>query len=179
MNAALAAAASSLYYFDMTQTSGAALVGMQAPDFKLQDQNEEWVSLSEAVRSKPLVVAFYPDDFSPVCTKQLCGYQEAYDRFVEYGLDIVGISPNPPEEHQKFKSQYRFAFNLLSDPDKSVFKRYGVTSLFMLGGTSRAVFVVGKGGKILYRYVEPTTLSHRKPGELLAILDGLRKKSLI
>jgi len=149
-------------------------VGDLAPNFRLQDQDENWVTLEELTDRGAVMIAFYPGDFTPVCTQQLCGYQEAYDRFVRYGLQIVGISANGPEEHQRFKSRYRFAFPLLSDPGKKVTKAWGVTSFLMLGGISRAVFIVAKGGKLLYRHVEATSLTHRKADELLEILDRLK-----
>jgi len=145
-----------------------------APGFKLMDQDENWVALSDLIARGPTMIAFYPGDFTPVCTKQLCGYQEAYDRFVAYGVQVVGISTNDPESHQKFKSQFRFTFPLLSDPDRKVAKAYNVNTLFLLGGLGRAVFVVDKGGKIVYRYVEPTPLTHRNADEVLKILDGLK-----
>jgi peroxiredoxin Q/BCP len=151
-----------------------AFPGDQAPDFKLQNENEEWVTLGELVKDAPVMLAFYPGDFTPVCTRQLCGYQNAYDRFVSYGIRVVGISANTPEEHQKFRNAYRFGFNLLSDPGHGVAKAYGITSLFMLGGLSRAVFILGKGGKILYRHVEATSLTHRKADEIIEVLDGLK-----
>jgi peroxiredoxin Q/BCP len=153
--------------------------GDTAPDFTLKSEKEEPVALKALVELGPVMIAFYPRDFSPVCTKQLCGYQEALDRFVKYGVNIVAISPNDPEKHAEFKRAYGFAFPLLSDPDKSVFKSYGVTSLFMLGGASRAVFVIARGGKVVYRYVEPTVLTHRKPDELLLALDELKRAGQI
>lgn len=151
-------------------------IGQSAPDFKLQDQNETWVTLDDYLKHSPLLIVFYPGDFTPVCTKQLCAYQDALNEFVKLGLMIVGISKNSPDEHQEFKKRYGFSFPLLSDPDRTITKAYGVTSLFLLGGTSRAVFVVGQDKKIKYRYVEPTTLTHRKPGELLQILGNLRSE---
>jgi thioredoxin-dependent peroxiredoxin len=152
-----------------------AAIGDLAPDFKLQDQDETWVTLSQRTARGPVMVVFYPGDFTPVCTKQLCAYQEMYDQFVKHGLQVLGISHNPPEEHQKFRQRYHFTFPLLTDPGRAVFKQWGVTSLFMFGGTSRAVFIVGRDGRILYRYVEPTPLSYRKPGELAGAIEKLHK----
>lgn len=155
------------------------LVGTQAPAFRLLNEKSEWVNSQTYIDAGPTMLVFYPGDFTPVCTKQLCSYRDAYERFNSYGIKIIGISSNPPESHQKFIEKYQFGFPLLSDPDKSIFKSYGVTSLFMFGGTSRAVFILGKGGMVLYRHVEATPLTHRKPGELLEIVDGLKAKKLI
>jgi thioredoxin-dependent peroxiredoxin len=163
----------------MSSRAAAAPVGDPAPDFKLQDQDENWVTLSGLTARGPVMIAFYPGDFTPVCTRQLCAYQEMYDQFVKYGISVVGISHNTPEEHQKFRARYHFAFPLLSDPGKATFKQWGVTSLFMFGGASRAVFVVGRNGKVAYRYVEPTSLSYRKPGELIGAIEQLKAKGVL
>ena len=155
------------------------MVGHVAPDFKLLNQENKWVQLSEVNQTSMVMLAFYPRDFSPVCTRQLCNYQEAYDRFLQYGMSIYGVSPNAPEKHFSFKNKYQFAFDLLTDPKHETAKLYGLTSLFLLGGVSRAVLILGKGRRVLYRYVEPTTLTHRKPEELLNALDELKKKGAI
>lgn len=155
------------------------MVGNVAPDFKLQNEQGNWVQIDEVCQKAPAMLAFYPKDFGTICTKQLCNYQEAYDRFLQYKLSIFGISPNPPEKHLLFKNKYQFAFDLLSDPRHETAKLYGLTSLFMLGGVSRAVLVLGKGRQVLYRYVEPTTLTHRKPDELLKSLDEMKKRGIL
>ena len=123
------------------------------------------------------MLVFYPGDFTMVCTKQLCAYQDSMSQFEKYGIKIVGISRNPPKEHLKFKAKFQFSFSLLSDPNREITKTYGVVSLIMLGGTSRAVFIVSKQGTILYRYIEPTTLTHRKPQELVDALTVLKESN--
>jgi peroxiredoxin Q/BCP len=159
--------------------SSSALVGNPAPAFALDDDQGKSILLGEILQRGPVLLTFYPGDFTPVCTKQLCSYQDSIQKFSQYGVQVVGISKNSPKEHQDFRKAYGFTFPLLSDPDKTVMKAYGVTSLIMLGGTSRAVYVLAKNGTVLYRYVEPTTLTHRKPGELLKVLEFLREKKLI
>ncbi len=157
------------------------LPGNPAPDFRLQDQEGNWVALSELTAKNALILVFYPGDFSMVCTKQLCAYQDKYEEFKNFGFQIAGISPNDIKSHQDFRNKYQFAFPLLSDPKKTIFKAFGVVSLFMLGGTSRAVFILSAQGprktqnQILYRYIEPTTLTHRRPDELLYIIQNLKK----
>ena len=154
-------------------------VGRLAPDFKLQNQDGIWITLDDLLQPGPLMLAFYPGDFTPVCTRQLCSYQEAFEQFVKYGIQVVGISPNAPESHIEFIEKYHFTFPLLSDPGKETIRLYGVTSLFMLGGMSRAVFILGKDKKVRYRYVEPTPLTRRKPDELLRILDDLHRRGKV
>ncbi len=154
-------------------------IGTRAPAFRLQTDEGQWVELAELLAAGPILLAFYPKDFGLVCTKQLCAYQEAIGEFTRLGCRVVGISKNDPESLRKFKAEYRFDFPLLSDPQHVVAKLYNVTSLMMMGGTSRAVVLVGKGGIILYRYVEPTVVTHRKPGQLLKVIEELRERGIL
>lgn len=156
-----------------------AVVGKRAMDFILDDHEGNEVSLREACKVAPVMLVFYPGDFTPVCTKQLCNYRDNMSQFAEMGIQIFGISGNGPEEHKKFASEYNFPFLLLSDPGKSVAKKFGCTSLLMFGGVSRAVFIINTDMLILYRYVEPTSLSRRSADELLGILRDLRSHKLI
>lgn len=154
----------------------AKLKGKPAPDFRLQDQEGNWVTLSEACKDSALMLVFYPGDFTPVCTKQLCSYQDSYLRFKKYGVNIYGISPDSGEKHKKFIAEYGFEFPLLSDPDKKTFKEYGVISRLLLGIRSRAVFIVRKGGEVIYEKVETTSLTHRDSEELLQALESLKDR---
>lgn len=154
-------------------------IGKRAPDFSLHDQNDQPVTASVLWGHGPLLLVFYPGDFSPVCTKQLCAYNDQFEEFTRLGLQVVGVSDNSVSSHKKFAETYRFSFPLLSDPNKRVAKLFDTTSLMMFGAVSRAVFVVSRGGVILYRYVEPTILTHRKPAELLAIVKDLAEANLL
>ena len=156
-----------------------ALVGTKAPDFTLVDQQGNPWSLSARTKTNPVLLVFYPGDFTPVCTKQLCNYRDNFEAFKKYGVQIVGISKNTPEEHQEFAKKYDFQFPLVSDPENKVAKLFGCTSLMMFGGISRAVFVVDTKGYVAYRYIEPTSLTRRKADELTKILQDLRAKSQI
>jgi peroxiredoxin Q/BCP len=149
-------------------------IGNIAPDFRLEDENGKWVTLGSLLNDGAVVLVFYPGDFTPVCTKQLCSYRDVYGQFLSLGIRMVGISHNPPSEHQAFKQRYKFEFPLLSDTDRKITRKYEVTSLLMFGGTSRAVFIISRDMKVLYRHVEPTTLSHRRPDELLEAIQMLR-----
>ncbi len=154
-------------------------IGSKAPAFRLQNDFGGWTELSELTAAGPVLLVFYPKDFGIVCTKQLCAYQEALENFASYGIKLVGISKNPPDQLRTFRDEYKFQFPLLSDPGHAVAKLYSVTSLVMMGGTSRAVVVVGKSGVVVYRYVEATTITHRKANELLKILEQLKSKGAI
>ena len=150
-----------------------------APDFTLENQRHEAVRFSDILKNGPVLLVFYPGDFTPVCTSQLCNYRDSLESFQRFGVQLVGVSFNTPLQHKAFAEKYGFDFPLLSDPKKETAKLYGCTSLLMLGNVSRAVFIVSADGRILYRYVEPTSLTRRKADELLTILVGLKQSGAI
>ena len=154
-------------------------VGAPAPEFLLPDQSGSFHTLDHLTENGALLLVFYPGDFRMVCTKQLCAYQNYKSQFDQLGVQIVGISANVPKEHLSFAQEFEFSFPLLSDLNRAAAKAYGVISLLLLGGTGRAVFLISKSGKVLYRYVEPTILSYRKPNELLTIAQQFKKAGLI
>jgi thioredoxin-dependent peroxiredoxin len=155
------------------------VIGKKAPEFELLDHEGHKTVLSETLQKSPVLLAFYPGDFTPVCTKQLCNYKDSIREFQEFGLEILGISSNTIERHKEFEAKYEFPFKLLSDPNGKIAKAYGCTSRLMFGNLSRAVFIINKMGIILYRYVEPTILTRRKAEELIGILQDLRTNGIL
>ena len=156
-----------------------AIVGQRAPDFVLPNHRGESISLSEFIKAGPVLLAFYPVDFGMVCTRQMCNYRDSFDSFKDLGVRILGISSNPAFDHTRFAKKYEFPFDLLSDYDGRVARLFGCTSMLMLGGLSRAVFIVNQKMITLYRYVEPTILTKRSANELLGILGDLRGNGLL
>lgn len=152
---------------------GKLKVGDLAPDFTLPNQDGKSVTLSEVLKKNAAMLVFYPKDDSPVCTTQLCSYQDSYDRFLKFGITILGISGDSTESHKGFSS---FSFDLLSDSGKKVAKQYGAGGA-IFGG--RGNFIVGKDGKILYEHVETVAITHRKPAELLKVLEDLKQNRKI
>ena len=150
------------------------LVGDKAPDFTLESDHGEKVTLSQLCKSSPVLLVFYPWDFTPVCTTQLCDYRDSLDRFSAFGLRVVGVSSNSTDSHRKFVKRYEFPFILLSDPGRRVAKRFGCSSKMMLGMVSRAVFIIGKDMNMLYRHVESTIVSRRTAEELISVLNDLK-----
>jgi peroxiredoxin Q/BCP len=120
------------------------------------------------------LLVFYPGDFTPVCTKQLCEYRDHFDHFIKLGIQIIGISKNTPEEHAAFKKQYGFQFPLLSDPENVVAKEYKCGSKWMFGAVSRANVIVDQNQNIVYRYVEKLPITRRKADEMQEILLSLQ-----
>src|SRR5579871_5484678 len=101
-------------------------IGGRAPEFTLPDQNDQSVSLSTLLRHGPLILYFYPADFTPGCTREACSIRDLHPQLLEAGLCVAGISPQAPESHQRFRDRHQLPFVLLSDPDKTVVRMYDV-----------------------------------------------------
>jgi thioredoxin-dependent peroxiredoxin len=149
--------------------------GPRAPHFELTDDKGETINLGKALADSPVMLVFYPGDFTPVCTAQLCDYRDRIGDFKSLGIQIFGISPSHTQSHAKFSEKYQFPFPLLFDPDNQVAKEYGCGSLFMFGKVSRSVFLVNKEGFISYQYIEPTVLTRRKSNELINAITQLQQ----
>ena len=123
--------------------------GDVAPDFTLAGTGGRDYTLS-AERGKPVVLAFYPGDDTPVCTVQLGGYNDDLAAFSGLGAQLFGISPQDVASHEAFAAKYGFTFPLLADVDKRVAEAFG--TLGPLGFYRRAVFVVGPDGVVRYAH---------------------------
>jgi peroxiredoxin Q/BCP len=135
-----------------TQEASVVEEGTPAPDFELPSDEGETVKLS-ALRGKPVVLYFYPKDDTPGCTTEACEFRDAYDRFREQGVEILGVSPDTEASHQKFKSKYELPFTLLADPDHEVAEAYGVWKEKRnygktYHGVERSTFVIDAEGKV-------------------------------
>ncbi len=153
--------------------------GPMAPDFTLKDQLDSEVNLTNELSKSQVLLVFYPKDFGLICSKQLCNYGKAIADFRELNLNIIGISSNNVNSHQEFSAQYKIPFPLLEDKHNLVSMMYGCRSKWLLGGLTRAVFFIGRNGNIIFKYVEPTQLTHRSSSELLQIGKVLKKKKII
>ncbi len=119
-------------------------VGSRAPEFTLPDHTGESVSLSTLLRTGPLVLYFYPADFTPGCTREACSIRDLHPQLIDAGLCVAGISPQQPESHQRFRERHQLPFVLLSDPEKTVVRMYDV--LGPLGfGVRRATYLIDQG----------------------------------
>jgi thioredoxin-dependent peroxiredoxin len=124
-------------------------VGTMAPDVTLHDQDGAPVTLSELWARGPLVVYFYPKDQTPGCTAQACSFRDASDDLVRAGLQVVGVSLDTVESHQKFATKRRLSFPLLADTDGEAATAYGVKSTFMGFPVARRVtFLIDPSGEI-------------------------------
>jgi peroxiredoxin (alkyl hydroperoxide reductase subunit C) len=128
-------------------------VGDVAPDFELQATSERAIKLSDYRGQKNVVLAFYPFDWSPVCSLQLPGLQERLSDFDSLRTEVLGVSIDSRHSHQAFAQHLGLEFPLLSDFDKQVTQAYGV--LRDGGFAERALFVIDKQGIVRYAHVNP------------------------
>lgn len=101
-------------------------------------------------RARPLVLAFYPQDNSSVCTKQLCSYSSGLEQFTELGAEVWAISPQDVDSHEEFARTNNLRMPLLSDPDRTVAKLFGVAAPGV--GLRCSVFLVDPGGRIAWKH---------------------------
>jgi thioredoxin-dependent peroxiredoxin len=122
-------------------------IGGRAPEFTLPDHTGHPVSLTTLLNRGPLILYFYPADFTPGCTKEACAIRDLHASIMQAGLDVAGVSPQDPETHRKFRDKYQLPFTLLSDTEKVVIKMYNVVG--PLGfGVRRATYLIDQSRKI-------------------------------
>jgi thioredoxin-dependent peroxiredoxin len=121
--------------------------GERAPEFTLPDDAGKDRSLTELLSAGALILYFYPADFTPGCTREACDLRDMHTEIQRAGLLVVGISPQSPETHAKFKAKHRLPFVLLSDQQKTVIKMYGVNGPLGIG-VRRATFLVDGGRRV-------------------------------
>lgn len=120
-------------------------IGDRIPDFTLPSATGETINISNFIGKKPLVIYFYPKDDTPGCTAESCAFRDSYQVFQDMGAEVIGISGDSVESHQKFAQKYNLPFILLSDTQNSVRKQFGVpATLFVLPG--RVTYVTDKEG---------------------------------
>ena len=149
-------------------------VGTKAPDFKLQDKEGNWISLSDFL-GKKVVLYFYPKDNTPGCTKQACAFAGAYKGFEELGVQVIGISKDSVRSHANFAVKYNLPFILLADPELQAIqvydvwkekKLYGKVSM----GVVRSTYVIDENG--LIEKVMPKVKPDTNAAEILSYLRG-------
>jgi len=118
-------------------------VGSKAPEFVLADDEGGETSLTDLLQDGPLILYFYPADFTPGCTKEACSIRDIHNDIQSVGLRVAGVSPQDVDSHQKFRDEYELPFTLLSDPDKVAIKMYDVDGPFGVG-VRRATFLISQ-----------------------------------
>jgi peroxiredoxin Q/BCP len=137
-------------------------IGDRAPDFELPGTGDKTYRLSD-YRGRKLVLAFYPGDFTPTCTKQFCSYRDQGEKLDGLGADVLGISPQSVESHERFSEEKKLNVPLLADEDKSVARAYGVLAGPMV---RRAIFVIDEEGVVRYRKVTLAGLTYESVDDL-------------
>lgn len=122
-------------------------VGARAPEFTLPDQDGRDTSLTTLLNRGVLVLFFYPADFTPGCTKEVCMFRDIHAELARSGLTVAGISPQGSESHRNFRAKYNLPFTLLSDPARAVIAMYEVKG--PLGfGVRRATYLIDQARNI-------------------------------
>jgi peroxiredoxin Q/BCP len=145
-------------------------VGDQAPPFELEGTGGKSYSLSD-FNETGVILAFYPGDFTPVCTKQFCSYRDDGDRLEALGVPMMGISPQTVESHERFADRHGLTVPLLADPGKKIARAYGVVGPG--GFIRRSVFLVDGEGVLRYRHVALFGLRFQDVGDLERAVSAL------
>tara|TARA_B100000949_G_scaffold62094_1_gene55148 strand:+ start:306 stop:746 length:441 start_codon:yes stop_codon:yes gene_type:complete len=132
------------------------------PKFTLTNQEGEEVSSVSWVGNSPVLIYFYPKDFTPGCTREACGFRDHYEDFSDKGIKVVGISSDSNTSHQKFAQKHQLPFTLLSDPDGKVRKLFHVKSTLLGILPGRETFLFDKEGKLTFKFRSISGDSHVK-----------------
>jgi peroxiredoxin Q/BCP len=153
-------------------SSAGLVVGSKAPAFSLPDETGTLIS-STSLAGKPYVIYFYPKDDTPGCTKEACDFRDNIKAFNSAKVRVLGVSPDDPKRHAKFKEKYGLNFTLLSDVDKTLISAYGIwIKKLNYGreymGVQRSTFIVDKSGKVANAWN-----GVRVPGHVEAVLASI------
>ncbi len=149
--------------------------GKQAPEFTLPDAQGKPTSLSD-FRGKNVILYFYPQDDTPGCTKEACGFRDLHGDFSGLNALVVGVSPDPAGEHQAFIEKYGLPFTLLCDEDKKVMNTYGAWGeKNMYGktviGVIRSTVLIGPDGKVI-KHWKKVASAEKHPQQVLDALSA-------
>jgi len=151
-------------------------IGSKAPDFTLPNQDREAVTLSDQIKSGPVVLAFFPAAFSGTCTKEMCTFRDSMRELNAASAHVLGISVDTFFALKAWGEAQKLNFALLSDFNKEVIKQYGVVNENMIGLrgiAKRAVFVVDRSGTIRHREVLDDARHEPDYGTVRQALAGL------
>ena len=147
--------------------------GDLAPPFEAQISSGETIRLAD-LKEKDVVLYFYPKDDTPGCTKEACGFRDAYKDFQKKGAVVLGCSPDAAKAHEKFTKKFNLPFPLLLDEEKKIINAYGVwgQKTFMgrkYMGVYRVTFLIGKEGRI--KRIWPDVKPEEHAAEVLAAIE--------
>ncbi|MGB9429735.1 MAG: peroxiredoxin [Gammaproteobacteria bacterium] len=139
--------------------------GDTAPDFELPDQDGNQVQLADLLAHGPVLLYFYPADFTPICTREACSFRELSPGLNQKNVTLIGISPQDSASHIRFRARHQLNFPLLADTDKRVIRAYGCDGPFGFG-VKRVSYLIGRDRRIqetvhaAFRVSRHTTLAH-------------------
>lgn len=150
-------------------------VGTKAPDFTVEDDQGQKVSLKD-FKGKKVVLYFYPKDNTPGCTTESCNFRDEYSKIKKAGAVILGVSKDSVASHQKFKEKYNLPFPLLSDPDLTILEPYGAWGDKKMYGKTykgiiRSTYVIDEKGKIAAVFPKVNVKTHAD--EILKVLKEM------
>jgi peroxiredoxin Q/BCP len=146
--------------------------GERAPDFRLLDHDARAISLGSLLQHGPLILYFYPADFTPVCTREACLFRDAYVELSAAGLAVAGVSPDTPKSHALFRAKHNINYPLLSDPEREAIGAYGVRGPLGIG-VRRATFLIDTAGVIVSSVLADLRLSRHAEFMRAALLDRI------
>ena len=148
--------------------------GTKAPEFELSDQDGRKHTLKSLLAGGPLILYFYPADFTPGCTKEACSFRDLHQELMKAKLRVVGVSPQDVASHRRFADEHDLNFPLLADPDKVAVKAYDVDG--PLGfGVRRGTYLIGRDGRIQDAVLADLRIGAHEAFVLNAIKSGASK----
>jgi len=148
--------------------------GTKAPEFDLSDQDGRQHNLKSLLAEGPLILYFYPADFTPGCTKEACSFRDLHQEMMKAKLRVVGVSPQDVDSHRRFAETHGLNFPLLADPDKAVVKAYDLDG--PLGfGVRRGTYLIGRDGRIVDSVLADLRIGAHEAFVREAIKSGAKK----
>jgi thioredoxin-dependent peroxiredoxin len=150
--------------------------GTTAPAFTLTDATGQKVSLKDFA-GRDVILYFYPRDDTPGCTKEACGFRDAWDELRELGAVVLGVSADDADSHERFAAKYRLPFTLLSDPDRSVmtaYDAYGEKTMYgrKVVGVIRSTVWIGPDGRVRRHWARVANAADHPAKVLAALREG-------
>ncbi len=123
-------------------------VGEPAPPFDVTSSDGRRLRSEDFLGKSPLIVYFYPGDFTPLCTKETCDFRDSFDELAGLGAEVIGVSVDSDESHRKFREKFRLPFSLVSDPNRELAALFKAMTLFsrLTRTAARITYVIDKQG---------------------------------
>ena len=147
-------------------------IGDKAPSFTAVDADGTPFDSNDIIGKKPVVIYFYPKDNTPGCTAQACGFRDAYEDFIDFGAEVIGVSSDTVSSHKKFTKQFKLPFILLSDSDKKIRKLFGVPNQLFGLLPGRVTYIINKEGTVKMIFDSVMATKH-----IAIALESLKKES--